>query len=155
MTEAEKAKLYLKQIKRLRNEIDILIHQRNELEELAMCTGAINIQPDKVQSSPNPNRTTDKIDSIVDMEEFISQKIETYKRETTSIIQMIARLETEEKFRQLLRLRYVKFERFEEIALDMGYSYESVRHMHKDALEEFAKQYDSEISFYFLAKTER
>lgn len=155
MTETEKAKLYLKQIKRLRNEIDILIHQRDELEELAMCTGAINIQPDKVQSSPNPNRTTDKIDSIVDMEEFISQKIETYKRETTSIIQMIAELDSDEKYRQTLRLRYIKFKKFEEIALDTGYSYERIRHLHKEALEMFAAQYSSEIAFYFLSKNNK
>ena len=53
------------------------------------------------------------------------------KREVQEVIDAVE----EEPFRTLLELRYRNYLTFEQIAVEMHFSYDYVRHLHKDALK--------------------
>ena len=84
------------------------------------------------------------VGKIVDCERAVRDEIRAYLNLQEFIIAQIRGLEGGEMsvtYVELLMRRYVQFERFEVISVEMGYSYEWIRHLHGDALAIFEKQY--------------
>lgn len=135
------AKEYLSQIWKCQLIIKNNQTRLNELKELAMCTGSKELKPDVVQSSIKNAGLEDSVGRYVDFEQKIQNEIGEYLELKNKIVGEIQNLKASPQHIQLLLERYCSCKRFEVISVDMGYSYERIRHMHKEALEYFDEQY--------------
>jgi hypothetical protein len=80
-------------------------------------------------------------DGLIDLEREIDREIDRLvdlKREAGA---MLAQLENPQHYKVLHR-HYILFESFEQIAVDMGYSYRNVCYLHGRALQVFQKVLD-------------
>lgn len=89
------------------------------------------------------NATEDRLISRIDREREILAAIEEQTQLRLRITMEIHKLNNA-TYIQLLYARYVRLQKFEQIALDMGYEYSWIRHLHKDALDAFADLYELE-----------
>ncbi len=134
-----KPKEYLSQIRRL----DVLIEQKiREKDELAKYDiSAMQYDVDRVQvSSSGEAPQVRVVEKLIEYEKEIDIMIDSFydlKRRIISQIQALPRVEHV----QLLYKRYVEYKRLEAIALEMGYSFEWVRHIHGNALAEFGRKF--------------
>lgn len=134
------AKEYLKQIEAL----DIKIRQKQDqldcLRETAGGSAAIRYDKLNVQITVAPDMMERNVLRMVELEEKIwadKLKMETLKDQ---IIDQIQSLE-DERYIDLLFRRYVKYQKFEQIALDMSYDYVYIRELHGEALGAFEQEY--------------
>lgn len=93
------------------------------------------------------NATEDRLISRIDREREILAAIEEQTQLRLRITMEIHKLNNA-TYIQLLYARYVRLQKFEQIALDMGYEYSWIRHLHKDALDSFAEMYGLENGKY-------
>ena len=139
-----KAKEYLNQIRDCKNQINLDLRRIDELREYATSMGTKELKQDIVQTSIKNAGLEDMVGKIVDCERAVRDEIRAYLNLQEFIIAQIRGLEGGEMsvtYIELLTRRYVQFERFEVISVEMGYSYEWIRHLHGDALAIFEKQY--------------
>ena len=134
------AKEYLKQIEAL----DIKIRQKQDqldcLKETAGGNASIKYDKLNVQITVDPGMMERNVLRMVELEEKIwadKLKMETLKDQ---IIDQIQSLE-DERYIDLLFRRYVKYQKFEQIALDMSYDYVYIRELHGEALGAFEQEY--------------
>lgn len=132
------AKEYLQRIRRA----DIKIAQRaKELEDLRKSISiisGIDYSKDRVQSSPTTGNK--QIEKLVDLENEIARMIDEQSEKKHNIIYQLQQLDKPEHV-DVLYKRYVECKYFEEIAVDMRYSYSRIRHIHADALRTFEKKF--------------
>ena len=110
-----RAKDFLLQIKK----IDKLIHNKLKEQQLLreQATGtAVNLTPDKVQSSGNPHRMGDIIVKYVDMENEINEQIDRLYEIKKDVISVIEQLEVTEY--DVLHQIYVQGKSYDEVAYD-------------------------------------
>ena len=128
------AREYLSQAHRLDQRIDAKIAQVASLNELATkCTSTLTGMP------RNPNRGTstmaDAVAKIVDLQAEINRDIDRLvdlKREMVAVIKAVSHIEHQ----TLLEKRYLCYQTWEQIAVDMGYSVRQVYRLHDEALED-------------------
>ena len=128
------AREYLSQAHRLDQRIDAKIAQIANLNELATkCTSTLTGMP------RNPNRGSstmaDAVAKIVDLQAEINRDIDhlvDLKREMVTVIKAVAHIEHQ----TLLEKRYLCYQTWEQIAVDMGYSVRQVYRLHDEALED-------------------
>lgn len=133
------AKEYLGQAYRLDQRINSKLEQVASLNELATkATSTLTGMP------KNPNRATtkmaDAVTKIVDLQAEINDDIDRLidlKREIVTIIKTVNNTE----YQTLLEKRYLCFETWEQIAVDMGYSLRWVHIIHSRILSELSKQF--------------
>jgi len=127
------AKEYLSQALRLDQRIDAKIAQVASLNELATkCTATLTGMP------RNPNRggstMADAVCKIVDLQNEINRDIDRLvdlKRELVAVIKAVEDTE----YQTLLEKRYLCFQTWEQIAVDMGYNVRHLYRVHEEALE--------------------
>jgi len=133
-----KTKEYLQQLQKL----DIIINQKlQELYELKKLQDikAIDYTKEKVQSSRQNGANFETIlIKIIDMENEINDEIDSFIDMKHCIINQIQLLENC-IFVKLLCKRYVEYKSFEQIAVEMGYTYDYIRKIHIKALRNFEK----------------
>lgn len=125
-------KEYLGQAYRLDQRINSKLEQVASLNELAMkATSTLTGMP------KNPNRATsrmaDAVDKIIDLQAEINHDIDCLvdlKREIVTAIKLINNTE----YQTLLEKRYLCFETWEQIAVDMGYNVRHVYRIHDEAV---------------------
>ena len=134
------AKEYLEQIETL----DIKIKQKEDqlecLRETAGGAAAIRYDKENVQMSISSDIVERNVIRLIEMEEkiFIEKvRLETLKN---TIIEQIQGLE-DNRYIQILYLRYVKMEKFMEISKQTDYDYDYVRVLHGEALGYFETRY--------------
>jgi hypothetical protein len=131
------AKQYLSQLRNL----DMKIEQKKE--ELSLLhseltkSGGIDYAKDRVQSSPR-NSHEARICRYIELEEEVKEQISSYAQVRHWIIEEIHEMENERHI-DILYKRYVEFKGFGAIARETNFSYEYVRHLHRDALRAFKK----------------
>lgn len=135
------AKKYLNQLMLCRNIINNDARRLDELREMAIATGSKELKADMVQTSVKNEGLEATVGEYVDFERKIIEEIKEYQRLKEKILQEIYHLNSDVKYIELLIYRYSVGQRFEEIAINMGYSFDRVRHMHTEALDAFEKQY--------------
>ncbi len=126
-------KEYLGQAYRLDQRINSKLEQVASLNELAMkATSTLTGMP------KNPNRATstmaDAVAKIIDLQAEINHDIDCLvdlKREIVTAIKLINNTE----YQTLLEKRYLCFETWEQIAVDMGYNVRHVYRIHDEAVE--------------------
>ena len=79
-----------------------------------------------------------RIITLLRKERKISQAIDELADEKQRIMKQIDAIE-DERFVEILLRRYVHMEKLEDIARDMNYSYDHMRHLHGFALAEFSR----------------
>jgi hypothetical protein len=131
------AKQYLNQLRNL----DLKIEQKKEelsmLQNEITAGGGIDYARDRVQSSPQ-NTQEDRICRYIGLAEEIEEEISDYTGIRHRIIGEI-HLMKNERHMVVLYKRYVEFKGFGAIAREINFSYEYVRHLHRDALRAFEK----------------
>lgn len=125
------AKEYLSQAYRLDQRIDSKIAQIASLNDLATkCTATLTGMP------RNPNRggstMADAVCKIVDLQEEINRDIDRLvdlKREIVAVIKAVENPE----YQVMLEKRYLSFQTWEQIAVDMNYSIQHIYRLREKA----------------------
>lgn len=132
-------KEFLSQTRYLDMRIDSKMKQLESLNALATkCTTVITGMP----SAPSKSNSTmaDTIGKIIDLETEINRdvdKLVTLKAEIAKVINGVPKLE----YRLLLEKRYLAFQTWEEIAVELGYELRWLFRLHGKALNEAEKVY--------------
>ena len=130
------AKEYLSQAYRIDQRINSKLDQVMSLRALlGKATGTLSGAPKA--ATPNLHSMEDTIAKMVDLENEINEDIDALVDLKAEIMQRIKRVENPE-YQTILELRYLCFKRWEEIAVDMGYSLRRVYELHDSALEEIS-----------------
>lgn len=131
------AKEYLSQAYRIDQRINSKLEQVMSLRNLlGKATGTLSGAPKA--ATPNPHSMEDTICKMVDMENEINDDIDRLVDLKAEIMRRIKCVENTE-YQTLLELRYLCFKRWEDIAVDMGYSLRRLYELHDCALEEISK----------------
>lgn len=131
------AKEYLSQAHRLDQRIDAKIAQVASLNDLATkCSATLTGMP----RNPNHGGATmaDAVCKIIDLQAEINHDIDRLvdlKRELVAVIKAVEDTE----YQTLLEKRYLCFQTWEQIAVDMHYSGKWVQKMHDRALDVVAE----------------
>lgn len=128
------AKDYLNKAYRLDQRINSKLEQVESLNALATkATSTLSDMP------RNPNRATSKmtdaIDKIIDLQAEINKDIDMLIDLKTEIVALIKKVKNQE-YQTLLEKRYLCFETWEQIAVDMDYSIQHIYRLRDRALEE-------------------
>ena len=130
------AKKYLKQIELL----DIKIRQKEEqlacLRETAGGAAAIRYDKDNIQVSAVGDMLERNVIRLMELEDKILADKIRFETLKNTIVDQIQTLD-DKRYIDILYRRYVKYEKFEQIALDMGYEYFYICRLHGEALNVF------------------
>lgn len=144
MTQKEEngiTKTYLRQVSALTQRIKRGETELKRLQEERTYIGSINYGGDHVQaSSDGLNAAMRQTQRIVDVELRIKRLIVRRMEVREKIIRQIDALD-DPMMEEILASRYVDGMDFEEIAEDMGYSYDYILHRHGEALSTFFAKY--------------
>ena len=124
------AKEYLSQAADLRREILARREQLAALRSIAAISG----HADGVGGTPDPHRSERNLARISDLSRELDAAIGKLLTQSEEISGVIAQVE-DPKFRQLLRLRYLSFLKWERIAEIMGCDVRTVHRLHGRALQ--------------------
>lgn len=126
------AKEYLSQARFLDSQINSKIQQVSALNDLAVsATSVLTGMP----HSPNKatSKMADAVEKIVDLQEEINKDIDklvNLKKEISAVIKAVPSVELQ----TLLEKRYLCFQTWEVIAVEMGYSMHHLYKLHNKAL---------------------
>lgn len=137
------AKDYLSQIKILDIRIKHKLDELDDLRLMATATGSVSTDKVNIISSPRQDGLENKVIRVVELSEEIDKDIDKYVEKKHKIIEQIGELD-KEKHIQLLYDRYVKYLKFEQISINLGYDYTYCRQIHAEALKSFAEKYGLE-----------
>lgn len=123
---------FLKQVSRIDADID---HIRNQIEELglSLLPSGIRYDLDKVDNTPSDRllETAAKIDELERQRVDLEQKKLKAVQEVAEVINTLERPE----YKNIMSLRYIKRQPFEQIAKATGYSIDNIYKIHRKAGE--------------------
>ena len=131
-------KQYLRQLKRLDNIINAKFEQIVRLRSMMMSV-TTNLTDDKIKSSSEPDKLSSVISEIIDLENGLTNDIQnlmTLKQKITLEIDSIQ----DDDYKLLLTLRYLNYKTWEQIAVEMGYTYQWIHMLHSRALVYFSEK---------------
>lgn len=131
------AKEYLNQVRNLETKMKILKEEIDTLRELLVSTGAVQ-QEERVMSSGAQDRMAETICKINEKEEEWNNLMREFALTRAEVIISIQKLNNSD-YEQILYKKYCQGKKWEEIALDMNYSYQWVCKLHGRALLEIEK----------------
>jgi len=128
---------FLQQIELFDNHIN---NKLEELERLRSLTLKItsSLKQDVVSASGSQDKLGDAVAKIVDLQNEINQSIDLYvdrKREVNRVLEQIRDVD----YFQVLSKRYLLYEPWEQIAMEMGYTYRHITRLHGEALQAVRK----------------
>ncbi len=133
-----KAKEYLMQIEILSVKIEQKKQRAKEYRDLALCSGGFDYSKERVQTSNLGGQIEDRIIRYVSLESEITENIFMLQQMKDKITGEIHNLNNSD-YIILLYKRYVECKSLGQIAKDMHYSYDRIKHMHGNALMDFEK----------------
>ena len=145
------AKQYLKELKRLDTSIQSKMQEKKDL--YSGTVGAIRMDKEQVQASGSNDMIPNLIERVAALEQEINHEITVFVDRKHEIITQIHTL-TNETHVSLLLKRYVEYKQLEEIAAEMGYTYDYIRELHGKALLKFGQMFAKEISAYYKDPTQ-
>lgn len=122
----EKLKTQLKQYSHIMKNIDNLENRLYEIDNKLYSVGGGYNTDDRVQTNKDPDKWTELLDKKIRLEEEINAKLAQSYTEMMRIEKIINGLDEEEKL--LMRLKYIDCLTWEEVAVNMGYTW---RHIHR------------------------
>ena len=137
---SESVKEYLKQPFLLNQKINDTIFEIERLRAQAESIGSVDLSKDKVQSGRVSDVVGDVVPLIVDISKTLWDRYDEYftkKFEVESNIEKVS----DDRLMNILLKRYVYFKSWEEIAVDLGYTYRHTTRLHGEALQAFESVY--------------
>lgn len=131
------AKEYLMQVRNLESKMKILKEEIDTLREMVVSTGAIQ-QGERVLSSGTQDKMAETICKINEKECEWNDLMREFALVRANVIINIQKLNNPE-YEQILYKRYCQSKKWEEIALEMNYTYQWVCKLHGRALLELDK----------------
>lgn len=131
------AKEYLIQVRNLESKMKILKEEIDTLREMVVSTGAIQ-QGERVLSSGTQDKMAETICKINEKECEWNDLMREFALARANVIINIQKLNNPE-YEQILYKRYCQSKKWEEIALEMNYTYQWVCKLHGRALLELDK----------------
>lgn len=133
-------KEYLQQVYAAERKIKYLQSRREQLrsEMFSVKSPAGSMNPDKVQSSITGDKLERLIARVDTLERGIVDELNRLFELQERISKEIDRVQ-KQKYRYVLRARYINFQRWERIAVDMDVSVRYVYMLHGQALQAFEK----------------
>jgi DNA-directed RNA polymerase specialized sigma subunit len=133
------AREYLGQLYQRDIQIDSRLAELERLQELSTQI-TTRLRPVAVQGGRRADRVASTIAKMVDLDNEINDEVDAY---VDLQAEMRGRIDAlcNEDYRILLRLRYINYMTWEQIAEQMGRSTQWVYVLHKRALEDFARVY--------------
>lgn len=107
-----------------------------ELEDLARKVSP-SLKKDMVDSSPNQDKLGETVTRIVELQALINREIGILKQKEKEVLLAISKLPSKEK--RLMFLRYVYGLSWEEVAVEMGYSWRQIHNIHSNSLKKIKK----------------
>lgn len=129
-------KEYLRDIKFKRQHLERLKERRSALH-IDVSFGSIDYTADKIQGTPQ-NKLENAIIKLSEALERIDKQIAKLSVEIDERLESIEQLQNS-NYKDLLFKRYSEYKSFEEISLEMGYSYNYACTLHGEALKELSK----------------
>lgn len=134
---------YLLQAYRLDQRINSKIEQISVLNELATkATAALNNMPSG--RSRNIHRSEDLIMKILDLENEIKKDMEELVERKTNIVHLIKKVDNPD-YQLILESRYLSYETWDQITMDLGYSIQHTYRLHDNALKNIQLLYNQEM----------
>lgn len=131
------AREYLSGLEKIEVRIRQKMEERQELlDRAASITTTFGM--DKVRSSPRHDKMACFVAKAADLEEEIAQIVSVLLDERNTIIDQIHELDTPSHI-ALLYEKYVHQKKLDQIAKELNYSSDYVKHLHIRALKEFAE----------------
>lgn len=125
-------KEFLRQYLDLSREIDAKLEEVSRYRALATKVTQ-TLAPDKVQCTQG-NKMENIIAKLVDLEKEVDAEIDRMTEIREAVVAAIANV-PDSKYRTLLRHRYISGKTWEQIAVEMHYSYMHVCRLHGEALD--------------------
>ena len=142
------AREYLEQFQKMDVAINQNIAWLYELKNIRKELEGVNYTSQKVKTSKSNRADFEKtLLIIMDMEQNINDSIDKFVDQKNEIIKQIQSLDNH-KYVQVLYKKYVEYKRLEEIAIEMHYSYQYIKEIHKKALQEFKKNIPKHTKTY-------
>ena len=123
------AKQYLNRVRRIDKEIEALLRLVQRTRE-SLETTTQNYNSDGAQSTKNPH----KYDRLVELESLVDAKIDEQISMKAEILTTIMKLD-DRRQRLVLMEYYVEMKTFEQVAVDLNYSWRQIMNIHKYALK--------------------
>ena len=134
------AKQYLNRVRRIDKEIEALLRLVQRTRE-SLETVTQNYDSDGAQSTKNPH----KYDRLVELESLVDAKIDQQIALKAEILNTIMQLE-DRRQRLVLMEYYVEMKTFEQVAVDIHYSWRQIMNIHGHALKEVQRTLENELS---------
>ena len=134
---------FLNKIRHIDMMIDCKCEQISNLRSRLTSLGSPTLG-DKVQSTKDPDKFTNTVSKSMKLENKINADIDTLVELKNIARNIIERIDGEVE-KLILYKRYFENKRFEEIAIECGYSLRHIYRLHDDALENFDKIYKDVI----------
>lgn len=131
------AKEYLGQVRHMEMQIRDLQDEIKRLKELAVGISALNCD-EKVLSSVSQDKMANTVCEIDEKVRELDEKVREFVRIRSKVMETIHMLRNDE-YEHILYKRYCLMKKWEEIALEMNYSYQWVCKLHGRALKEIEK----------------
>lgn len=131
------AKSYLRQIKLYDTRINM------KIDELAALKASLTkitptLRDDAVSSSGSQDKLGDAVAKMVDLRNEINADIDRFVDAKRSVGATIDSVSDPDQM-QVLHKRYVLYESFEQIAIEMGFTYRHITRIHGEALQSVKK----------------
>ena len=134
-----RAKEYLKQLGRLDRAVHRRMKQLADMKADVTYVKGTSYDSVRVQTSPSGTpQAIKQVEEIADLEAQITCELAAYHKLRHKIVTEIEQL-PDLRYQEILTMRYVDCMSLQEIADEMGYSYDWTQHMHGYALLEFQK----------------
>lgn len=112
---------------------------------LELETEATRVTTQLTKDPKGPRQLEDKqselVIRIIEVQDEINRQLETAYEHMAKIEKVIENLPAREAY--LIRLRYLELKRWEEICVEMNYSWKHIHRIHSDALMLLAKKDDT------------
>ena len=134
------ARTYLEEIRRLGDSIAEYEREIERLRTELESISGVSYDSISVMASVSGDTLTNKVARIMELEDQVSDAMIERAERRAQIIAQINKLPNRVQMTLLIK-RYVDSLKFEQIALDMNYSYDRIIHIHKEALRSFEEMY--------------
>lgn len=131
------AKRYLQQIRLYDSCINAKLEERSRLK--AMVTKITpTMKQDAVSGGGNQDKMAETMAKLIDLEAEINREVDRYANARNAVVGTVDKV-TDARLHKVLSKRYVEFKTWEQIACEMGKSYQWVCKLHGIALQAVEK----------------
>lgn len=127
-----RVKEFLKKIVTIDDMIDVKVNQVAQLRSL-LEVGSVRYDKDKIQVSTNDDKLADTVAKIIDLENEINADIDSLIAHKELARRMIENL-NDDREKLILYKRYFERKSFEQISVELNYSWRQVHRLHGKAL---------------------